>query len=290
MPPWPHRWFIISPYFDSLDQINQPSDTINFTIPVFVTDADGDSTQGNIAVAVIDGELPVATLAPDLSADGIILSETPQDPLTANVPATDSTVLTITAGADRVTSEDFNVIFGSQITDTNGNPVSQGGAVLELRKIDNVTIIAINPTTGLRVLTIHVNSLDIDFNNIPAGQNQQLEVTLTVNGPIDHLATDGSKLDQIDFDLPLKVIDSDGDQININFPFSVIDGKDPVIVSANPLLVNEAGVNDAEDSSDKGQTTIRMAAGSDSIASYSVDVAAFNALALASKGDLITLG
>ncbi|ROR99916.1 T1SS-143 domain-containing protein [Sinobacterium caligoides] len=264
---------------NSLDQIDA-DDSVSLSVPIYVIDNDDDAVQANINITIFDGPEPTITF----DSGTIMVSEDPVADGSAGVTSTATTVISVAAGSDRIISELFDFTVGGEILDVDGNPLQQDGVSLLSVLVDQTTVAAYNPATGLNVLKVSVSSLDEPFDNVRPGLVQQLEVRTEVVGAIDHLLSDS-----IEVEFPAKVIDSDGDEVRQNVSFTIIDGKDPAFNHAEPIIVEEIGVGDPALNSEYGQTEIQLQAHSDNINAYSVDTAAFDALALTSSGELITL-
>ncbi|UIP30295.1 retention module-containing protein [Photobacterium sp. TLY01] len=285
-----------------LDQFDAP-DNNNLTLTVLAQDRDSDtSAPATITLTIADGT----------NADGsftgvtdIVLTEgdlTPADPADG-YPVSGQTEFTINPGVDRLDPATVTLD-----TATLAQLISE----LEAEITAGGQPVTANWDDATKVLTLTAGGATVLTATLVATQNADgagLDVSLVVEqlAPLDHQGTDTSDLvvsqnDQIQFQLPVQVQDTDGDFLDNLVPVNVTiqDGDDPVLTAIEAVTVTEAdldggssvhpGTNPGGDGeSATGQITLDS--GSDQVTQFVVDVDAFNAAnaGLTSGGNPVTL-
>ncbi|ROR99917.1 T1SS-143 domain-containing protein [Sinobacterium caligoides] len=271
--------------YDSLDQIAQADDTAHLSLPVYVIDDDGDSTEGMINIGIVDGTDPTISI----NDTSLQLSETPIDPINTGVPSVITTQGTVTAGSDRIVTQTFGITNNQPLIDDSGNPITQNGVALKL-KFSGDDMVAYNPTTNQNVLVFNLTPVVAQPDGLPAGQTAVVDITVEVVGPIDHVSPDGNtEIDDLSLTVPILLTDSDGDDHLSDITVSVLDGQDPVFDSAAPILVSEVGLGNSGNASENDTTQIQLHPHSDDIVGYTILMADFDALNLTSRGNPVTM-
>lgn len=259
-------------------------------IKVIVNDYDkaggnNDSTSGTLNIQIGEGEKPTLTLT------GVTLSEGRFDG--ANSATDDqqtSGKITIKADSDPVT--DVRLTLSGQVMDASGKPITHNGETLIWKAVgtDGHTFQAVT-SGGLVVMTVSIPTVPA---TIVAHTSAEIGYQVTVHTNLDHGADN-----KLELTLPVEVTDSDGSKNQGTATVTVTDGINPIISAIEPVRVEESdldavngqhpGTTPAENGeTDSGKVTIT--AGSDRVASFELDVAAFNqANHLTSGGKSVTL-
>ncbi|MBD8513689.1 retention module-containing protein [Photobacterium sp. CAU 1568] len=285
-----------------LDQFDAP-DNNNLSLTVLAQDRDGDvSAPGTITITIADGTNADGSFT---GVNTIVFTEgdlTPADPADG-YPVSGQTELTINPGVDRL---------DPATTTLDAATLAQLIAELEAEITAGGQPVTANWDNATKVLTLTAGGATVLTATLAATQNADgagLDITLVVEqlAPLDHNGTDTSGLvvsqnDQIQFQLPVQVQDSDGDFLDNLVPVNVTiqDGDDPVLTAIEAVSVTEAdldggnGVHPGTNPGGDGESAtgqITLDSGSDQVAEFIVDVDAFNAAnaGLTSGGNPVTL-
>ncbi|MCM0148668.1 retention module-containing protein [Photobacterium galatheae] len=288
--------------FQPLDQFDAP-DNNNLTLSVLTQDRDGDlSVPGTLNVTIADGTNPDGSFT---GQDSISVTEgdlTPTDPV-SGYPVSGQAQLSISAGVDRLDPEAITLdaaALAILISELTSEITAGGQPVSAVWHDDSKTLmLSAGGTTVLTATLVATQSAD--------GMGVDLTVNLEQLAPLDHNGTDTggvvvSENDVISFPLPVQIQDTDGDFLDNTIPVSVTisDGLDPVINTIDAVSVSESdlnggnGVHPGTNPGGNGESAtgqIAVDSGSDEIADFVVDVAAFNAAhpSLTSGGNPVTL-
>ncbi|WP_305841647.1 beta strand repeat-containing protein [Photobacterium leiognathi] len=260
----------------ALDQTNA-NDELAISIPVFITDNDGDINQTAIDVVIVDGNAPVINTAP------IEISETP---MSASSPAGSSNQadakITVTAGQDPIV--DLNLVLSGTVKSSDGNNITYQGQALTWQFDGSNTYNASLPD-GTVIFSVHLS----DIGAVPSGSAANATITVTLNESIDHTNGNDTELNLL---LPVEAKDSDGSVSTSNVTVSILDGLVPSITANNNLNVHENDLLDdnlAADASTTSAPTLSFNQSSDELASVHLDTAQFNGQNYTSGGENITL-
>ncbi|MBT1446428.1 hypothetical protein KJI95_18190 [Shewanella sp. JM162201] len=226
-----------------LRAFDQPGGLLS--IPINLTDKDGDTTKAQINFSVADG-------APAVAANiALEVSELPSD----SGFNRDSGSIDITATRDPVVDVSFAVSAGAA-TDKDGNPLTQNGQAINWVLKDGGAVLEGRTSSGALVLTV---SLPKDI-NISAGENARVNVDVKLLGPIDQLSGDGST-NQLQ--LPIRFVDSDGSEALSQISLAIHDGLAPSIDTPMVMDLNEQDI--PKDAPITITGNIEISQGSDSI-------------------------
>lgn len=249
--------------------IDQPEDnTLTFELDVVATDMDGDSANGTITIVIndganpnisgVDGDTEISVTEGNLNDNGQSLIY-PGNPSTTNefiISATNDYL-----DPASLTIKDYET-FQSSI---DGLDLKSNGRVV---RVDDELVVN---DEGIITVTGYAEDGSVVFIIIfTPSLNDDGSVTVTVSleqkQPLDHIDDD-----EIRFEVPLQIADSDGDYVvnaddietSIDISVSFNDGIDPVL-SNTTMNITEATVS-AEDPQEY-QGKVPIAIGSDSIA------------------------
>ena len=233
--------------FQTLDQ------NISNDIPlqVIVKDYDGDSTKATLDITIID-DVSASLVTPDL-----LVSELPVD--FSQATNIDLGNIISQSGTDTLVDLDYDVVNGSSVLDSNGNPLTQNGQIISWLNIGNGTLEA-KLADGTIVFTVEVPNT---FAQPPATNN----VTFTLFGAVDHLA---SQSDSLFVNIPIALIDQDGSHIVDQMNVQIDDGLNPDInyIDAGAFLNEGDLVNNSSATGFAGMYDLAM--GSDKIAAVTL--------------------
>ncbi|WP_238092216.1 Ig-like domain-containing protein [Photobacterium leiognathi] len=260
----------------ALDQTNA-NDKLTISIPVFITDNDGDINQTAIDVVIVDGSAPV------INTTSIEISETP---ISASSPAGSSNqadaTITVTAGQDPIV--DLNLVLSGTVKSSDGNNITYQGQALTWQFDGSNTYNASLPD-GTVIFSVHLS----DIGAVPSGSAANATITVTLNESIDHTNSNDTELNLL---LPVEAKDSDGSSSTSNVAVSILDGLVPSITANSNLNVHENDLLDdnlAADASTTSAPTLSFNQSSDKLASVHLDIAQFNSQNYTSGGENITL-
>ncbi len=260
----------------ALDQTNA-NDELAISIPVFITDNDGDINQTAIDVVIVDGNAPV------INTTSIEISETP---MSASSPAGSSNqadaTITVTAGQDPIV--DLNLVLSGTVKSSDGNNITYQGQALTWQFDGSNTYNASLPD-GTVIFSVHLS----DIGAVPSGSAANATITVTLNESIDHTNGNDTELNLL---LPVEAKDSDGSVSTSNVTMSILDGLVPSITANSNLNVHENDLLDdnlAADASTTSAPTLSFNQSSDELASVHLDIAQFNSQNYTSGGENITL-
>ncbi|MFI3246567.1 MAG: hypothetical protein R3Y10_08810 [Ferrimonas sp.] len=171
-----------------------PADSLSLQFPLTITDADGDSISDSVTLIVLDGQNPNATLGSD---SGAVIDVNQGQTSTVNGE------LNVTQGSDFIRYE----VDEAQLT-SNLNGLTSDGLALSVMASENDYLVT-RPNGNGGTETV----MRISFDG--AGGYQ---VVLSDN--LDHL---NAQEQQISFELPIRVIDSDDDATTVLAPITIID-------------------------------------------------------------------
>ncbi|NAW63727.1 retention module-containing protein [Photobacterium halotolerans] len=285
-----------------LDQFDAP-DNNNLSLTVLAQDRDGDtSAPGTITLTIADGTNADGSFTGVNEIDFREGDLTPADPANG-YPVSGQTEVTINPGVDRLDPATVTL---------DAATLAQLISELEAEITASGLPVTANWDNAAKVLTLTAGGATVLTATLVVTQNADgagVDITLVVEqlAPLDHNGTDTSDLvvsanDQIQFQLPVQVQDTDGDFLNNRVPVNVTiqDGDDPVLTAIAAVTVTEAdldggsGVHPGTNPGGDGESAtgqITLDSGSDQVAEFVVDVDAFNAAngGLTSGGNPVTL-
>ncbi|WP_166738767.1 T1SS-143 repeat domain-containing protein [Psychromonas algarum] len=259
---------------DQIDPDGHHIDSLDVPFTVTVTDGDNDITDQSLIVNIADSGEAIIT------GDGFTVSETPKAPSTATeITANDSIVISITADKDPVTSLTLNVKNGDAVTLSDGTEVTQNGQAVLWQDNGNGDYKGVL-ADGTVVFTL----LLPDSLFIEAGESENIDLTLTLVGPVDH---DKDLYDeQLTIRLPLVVTDSDYSTIDHDIDAVVFDGELPSLDITEEIYLDENATLNDEHDSDK--TNYDLIEGSDQVVSVEPILAGQEIPGITSNGNPIT--
>lgn len=219
--------FTLYKALDQLDANQNPSNPLNLPLRYQLTDRDGDITYSNLNVDVLDS---TPATGGDVSMQ---LSESPQSAANVAVATSGSVDFNLTATKDPITQISIGFSDGAAALDASGRQLTVNGSPLVWRQV-SPSVWEAKTGSGTSILRASVPDIDI-----AAGTSQAVPLTVTVLSALDHLASNGTSLNNLTVNIPVKFIDSDGTTTTLNGAISIYDGRDPVGQSLDTLAVDE---------------------------------------------------
>ncbi|CAH0535813.1 hypothetical protein VST7929_03287 [Vibrio stylophorae] len=264
-----------------LDQLTGGSqigdDTLDFSIPATITDKDGDSTSGQIALQVIDGENAAGeSIAP------LTLSFSEGDLVTTSggttYPVSTTGDITLVAGEDRLVPESVVIeqslidAIEANLTAGGGSPltVTYTGGVLEARDSDGELVFEIIHTTAQAA---NLDDVDVSFEIVQHKPLDHDAMSTTMTG--DPVVIDG---ENIVFNIPLQAQDTDQDWMDnpVTVTATIADGDDPMFIADDEIIPS---VNETTDKNVVLNGSLGLDIGSDEIDRIEIDTTGLAALA-----------
>lgn len=242
--------------FQALDQQTSNGDRQDpLTIPVRlqVRDSDNDTDDLALAITVTDSGDPAEVIV-----DTLDVSETPRKP-GESLTASDTVQVAITAAQDPVVEARFALDTGAPVQTSAGVTVTQNGVALQWVRVNGQTLEA--TANGQTVLRLTLP----DSVNIDPETTQNIDLTLDILGPVDHIDSDVLSLL-----VPVRVLDSDGSRVQTDAQINISDGRDPVVLPTNGGPVDEDGLENGTVPESTG--SINLVRGSDAIVETSVSM------------------
>ena len=212
--------------YKALDQT--PDDPLSLAIAYRIIDFDEDRFTGHLTINVTDS---TPATGDDVSMQ---LSESPQAAANAGVATSGSVDLNVTATKDPIVQVGLGFTDGAAAVDTSGRQLTVNGSPLVWRQV-SPGVWEAKTSGGISILRAAVP----DNIDIAAGGSDSVPLTVTVLSALDHLAANGSPLNNITVNIPVNFIDSDGTTTTLNGAISIYDGRDPVGQSLDTLTVDE---------------------------------------------------
>lgn len=219
--------FTLYKALDQLDANQNPGDPLHLPLRYQLTDRDGDITYSNLDIDVLDS-------TPATGGDvSLQLSESPQAAAHIAVATSGSVAFNLTATKDPILQIAIGFSDGAAAVDSSGRQLTVNGSPLVWRQV-SPSVWEAKTASGTSILRAAVPDIDI-----AAGASQAVPLTVTVLSALDHLASNGSSLNNITVNIPVKFIDSDGTTTTLNGAISIYDGRDPLGQSLDTLTVDE---------------------------------------------------
>ncbi|WP_146143633.1 retention module-containing protein [Photobacterium phosphoreum] len=226
-----------------IDQNDADIATINLNVTA--TDNDGDSTQGQVVITVIDGSDAGGNEHGDITiTEGDLTPQAGEQ----GYPVVGSTTIAIEAGADRLDPTKVT-IDPKQLTALIGELES------ELTTGDNQAISfsydsATGQLVGVTAGGEQVVTVSLSATQAANGHDIDVTVTITQEKPLNHTdsGVDGlvdSVNDKITIDVPIQAQDTDGDWLQkpANVDITIQDGANPEFGTDNGITINETTQN-----------------------------------------------
>ncbi len=211
--------------YKALDQL--PNNPLSLALAYRIIDFDDDRFTGHLTINVSDST-PAAGV--DVAMQ---LSESPQAAPNIAVATSGSVDFNLTATKDPITQISIGFSDGAAALDASGRQLTVNGSPLVWRQV-SPSVWEAKTSSGTSILRAAVPDIDI-----AAGTSQAVPLTVTVLSALDHLASNGTSLNNLTVNIPVKFIDSDGTTTTLNGAISIYDGRDPVGQSLDTLAVDE---------------------------------------------------
>lgn len=218
---------------------------------IHVTDFDGDTTDASLIMTVNDDN--GATIS------DVALTVSEQPPIN-NIDDQDQAQININASLDPIVDIKFDISNGANVLDSSGNPITQNGNILTwLVSADGAIIQAVNNEGNVVIKLTLPSDIHVD-----ASSTSQVNVSLELLGPIDHLTNDTLA----NLAINVIAIDSDNSQINGVVNVTIQDGETATLASPLTLNIDEAGL--VEHGSISSHGVLDIIEGSDAIQQISL--------------------
>ncbi|WED28287.1 retention module-containing protein [Vibrio sp. DW001] len=193
----------------SIDQ--DANDQLEFDVSIVATDTDGDTSERNVNVSIMDG------VNPNFEPSKAVLNDDAQEPQTLS--------LFVNAGSDAVAS----ITFSELDTDLSSlvDITSNGNATEIVISDDGLTLTLVDKTgnTDVVVLTVTID---------PTNQNY----TILQSAAIDQVGVDANDLGSVLLNIPVIVEDTDGDTTTNFIDVTINDGTEPSIAPVSAELTD----------------------------------------------------